>query len=45
MINEGSVNGMYGVLFGINTTRSCFNVTAINDNNPEDPVESLQLRI
>ena len=33
------------MFFGVNTTRSCFNVTAINDGIPEDPVETVQFRI
>lgn len=36
---------MFGVFLGFNVTRSCFNITAIDDNNSENQVEPVQFRI
>ena len=33
------------MLFGVNTTRSCFNVTAVDDNIDEDTLETVEFRI
>ena len=37
--------GVYEVLFGVNTTRSCFNITAIDDSIAEDTLEPVEIRI
>lgn len=39
-----SIN-LYKVFFGINTTRCCFGVTAIDDDTPEVPIEGVLFRI
>jgi hypothetical protein len=41
--SEGA--GAYEVLFGVNTTRSCFNITAIDDSIEEDRLEPVEVRI
>ena len=42
-IREGP--GVYEVLFGVNTTHSCFNITAIDDSIEEDRMEPVEVRI
>lgn len=42
-IREGP--GVYEVLFGVNTTHSCFNITAIDDSIAEDRLEPIEIRI
>ena len=36
---------MFGVFLGHNVTRSCFNITAIDDNVSVNRMESVQFRI
>lgn len=36
---------MYEVLFGVNTTRSCFNILAIDDSIAEDRLETVEISI
>lgn len=36
---------VYGVYLGYNVTRSCLNITAIDDDVPETRVETVQFRI
>ena len=38
-------DGVYVVLFGANTSRSCFNITAIDDSIVEDRVEIVNINI
>ena len=37
--------GVYEVLFGVNTTRSCFNITAIDDSVAENRLETVEISI
>ena len=37
--------GAYELHFDINTTRSCFNVTAVDDTDPETPIRTVEFRI
>ena len=36
---------VFGVFLGFNVTRSCFNITAIDDNTSENRMEPVQFRI
>ena len=42
---ESDIFNFYEVFFGINTTRCCFGVTAIDDDTPEVPIEGVLFRI
>ena len=41
-LEDGNI---YGVFLGFNVTRSCFNITAIDDNTSENQMEPVQFRI